>query len=99
MFRRKDATADEALPIAREVCAVCREHVIPFVVAHFDLIAEELRADGLHLGQGDKDVLRGTPTLGRSWQYIYKCERGWSAHSVAEAQDALNSLDYVFLGP
>jgi thiamine-phosphate pyrophosphorylase len=94
VFRMKDATPQEALPVAQEVRKVCRGAGVPFVLSRFVTLVDTLQPDALHLGAADGALSTARLLLPQS------IALGYSAHSVAEAELAHDSgADYVFLGP
>jgi len=94
VFRVKDASLEEARPLAQAVSMVCRDLRAAFVVSHFVELALELQADAVHLGAGDALIPQVRAAVGPGMRI------GYSAHSVEEAGERVAAgADYVFLGP
>jgi len=87
--RAGEAFVEAALPV-RDLCC---ERGVAFVVNDDAASAMELRADGLHLGQGD---LAGLAAWSPSWDAFL----GISAQTPDEALEAVGlGADYVGAGP
>lgn len=63
-LREKGASCSEALPMARELQAICAGAGVPFVVNDDLQLALEAGADGVHLGQDDMDCAEARAILG-----------------------------------
>ncbi|MDD6194505.1 MAG: thiamine phosphate synthase [Lachnospiraceae bacterium] len=63
-LREKNLTGLEKKQEALEVLAVCRQYGIPFVVNDDVMLAKEIGADGVHLGQSDMEIGRARELLG-----------------------------------
>ena len=55
-FRVKDVEQHEAASLAAPLQEICAAHDVAFVVNDSVPLAKRLKADGVHLGQGDGDV-------------------------------------------
>lgn len=91
---------DKAVPHASSVelgmklRQLCRRSSIPFIVNDSVELAQELNADGVHLGQEDGAARSARETLGP------RAIIGLSVGNVAEAKIALESdVDYIGVGP
>lgn len=94
VFRMKDADASEAIGHARRVRDVCSTARVPFVLAHFLELVEELHPDAFHAGLADGPL----PTI--RFKLPNGIPLGYSAHSVDEAAAAIEAgADYLFVGP
>jgi len=93
-FRVKDIDQHGAAALAAPLQAICRAHDVAFIVNDDIALAKRLKADGVHLGQGDGDPREARQELGRDAQIGVTCHG--SRHLALEAGDA--SADYVAFG-
>lgn len=93
-FRVKGLDEHEAARLAAPLQDICAAHDCAFVVNDSVALAKRLRADGVHLGQGDGDVREARETLGREAQIGVTCHA--SRHLAMEAGEA--GADYVAFG-
>ena len=93
-FRVKDVDQHEAAALAEPLQAICAEHDVAFIVNDSVALAKRLKADGVHLGQGDGDVSEARELLGRDAQIGVTCHN--SRHLAMEAAEA--GADYVAFG-
>lgn len=93
-FRVKDVDQHEAAALAEPLQAICAAHDVAFIVNDSVALAKRLKADGVHLGQGDGDVREARETLGRDAQIGVTCHN--SRHLAMEAAEA--GADYVAFG-
>ena len=92
-YREKNKDYDAMLKEAREVCAVCREYGVPFIMNDSVEIAMAVDADGVHLGLDDGDLKAARELLGEG-KII-----GASTHNVQEALSAqAQGADYLGCG-
>jgi len=84
----------EAARLAEPLQAVCARHGVAFIVNDSIALAKRLRADGVHLGQGDGSVQEARQALGRETQIGVTCHA--SRHLAMEAGEA--GADYVAFG-
>ena len=92
-YREKNKGYDDMLKEAREVCAVCREYGVPFIMNDSVEIAMAVDADGVHLGLDDGDLKAARERLGEG-KII-----GASTHNVQEAISAqAQGADYLGCG-
>ena len=92
-YREKNKGYDEMLKDAREVCAVCREYGVPFIMNDSVEIAMAVDADGVHLGLDDGDLKAARKLMGDD-KII-----GASTHNVQEALSAqAQGADYLGCG-
>lgn len=93
-FRVKDIDQHEAAALAEPLQAICAKHDVAFIVNDNVALAKRLKADGVHLGQGDGDVREARETLGKDAQIGVTCHN--SRHLAMEAAEA--GADYVAFG-
>jgi thiamine-phosphate pyrophosphorylase len=93
-FRVKGIDQHEAAALAEPLQAICAKHDVAFIVNDSIALAKRLKADGVHLGQGDGDVREARETLGRDAQIGVTCHN--SRHLAMEAAEA--GADYVAFG-
>ncbi|MED1863025.1 thiamine phosphate synthase [Fictibacillus nanhaiensis] len=95
-FREKGInclTGQKQLEMAKRIKKVCQEHNVLFIVNDDLELMKAVDADGLHVGQtdGKLDIIR-RETEGKLL--------GVSAHTLAEAEDAIvHGADYIGAGP
>jgi thiamine-phosphate pyrophosphorylase len=93
-FRVKGVDQHEAARLAEPLQAICAQHEVAFIVNDSIALAKRLRADGVHLGQGDGSAQEARQALGREAQIGVTCHA--SRHLAMEAGDA--GADYVAFG-
>ena len=93
-FRVKDVDQHDAAALAEPLQAICAAHDVAFIVNDSVSLAKRLKADGVHLGQGDGDVSEARELLGRDAQIGVTCHN--SRHLAMEAAEA--GADYVAFG-
>lgn len=93
-LRLKGVDVAEASRLAAPLQAICRAHNAAFIVNDDMALAHMLRADGVHLGQGDGDPRAARQLLGREAQIGVTCHA--SRHLAMEAGEA--GADYVAFG-
>ena len=93
-FRVKELDQHEAAALAEPLQAICAAHDVAFIVNDSVALAKRLKADGVHLGQGDGDVGEARELLGRDAQIGVTCHN--SRHLAMEAAEA--GADYVAFG-
>ena len=93
-LRVKGIDQHEAARLAEPLQAICARHEVAFIVNDSIALAKRLRADGVHLGQGDGRVQEARQALGREAQIGVTCHA--SRHLAMEAGDA--GADYVAFG-
>ena len=93
-FRVKDVDQHEAAALAEPLQAICAAHDVAFIVNDSVALAKRLKADGVHLGQGDGYVSEARELLGRDAQIGVTCHN--SRHLAMEAAEA--GADYVAFG-
>lgn len=93
-FRVKGTDQHEAAELAEPLQEICAAHDVAFIVNDSVALAKRLKADGVHLGQGDGDVKEAREELGREAQIGVTCHA--SRHLAIEAGEA--GADYVAFG-
>lgn len=93
-FRVKGIAEHEAARLAATLQEICAAKDCAFIVNDSIALAKRLRADGVHLGQGDGDVRAAREALGREAQIGVTCHA--SRHLAMEAGEA--GADYVAFG-
>lgn len=93
-FRVKDIDQHEAARLAEPLQAICAAHDVAFIVNDDVALARRLKADGVHLGQGDGDPKEARRLLGPDTQIGVTCHN--SRHLAMEAGEA--GADYVAFG-
>jgi thiamine-phosphate pyrophosphorylase len=93
-FRLKGVDQHEAVRLAAPLQEICAAREVAFIVNDSVALAKRLKADGVHLGQGDGTVREAREALGREAQIGVTCHA--SRHLAMEAGDA--GADYVAFG-
>jgi thiamine-phosphate pyrophosphorylase len=93
-FRVKNVDQHEAAALAEPLQAICAAHDVAFIVNDSVALAKRLKADGVHMGQGDGDVREARELLGPAAQIGVTCHN--SRHLAMEAAEA--GADYVAFG-
>lgn len=93
-FRVKGLDQHTAARIAEPLQALCATRDVAFIVNDSIALAKRLKADGVHLGQGDGSVREAREALGREAQVGVTCHA--SRHLAMEAGEA--GADYVAFG-
>lgn len=93
-FRVKGVGEHDAARLAGPLLEICAAQDCAFIVNDSIALAKRLRADGVHLGQGDGDVRDAREALGREVQIGVTCHA--SRHLAMEAGEA--GADYVAFG-
>lgn len=93
-FRVKGLDQHDAARLAAPLQAICAERDVAFIVNDSIALAKRLKADGVHLGQGDGDVKEVREELGREAQIGVTCHA--SRHLAMDAGEA--GADYVAFG-
>ena len=92
-LREKELGDAAFLQEAKELCALCRRHGVPFIVNDNVEIAIACGADGIHLGQEDMAANEARRRVGDAMIL------GVSVHTVKEARQAVrDGADYLGLG-
>lgn len=93
-FRVKGLDQHEAARLAAPLQAICAERDVAFIVNDSIALAKRLKADGVHLGQGDGEPKDAREQLGREAQIGVTCHA--SKHLAMEAGE--RGADYVAFG-
>jgi len=93
-LRMKGASADEIRPIALEAQRLCREAGATFIIDDQVALAQEIKADGVHLGKNDMPIDEARRRLGN--EFII----GGTANTFADVeQHYRNGANYIGCGP
>jgi thiamine-phosphate pyrophosphorylase len=95
-LRAKRETPQEILALGRQLHPLTRAAKLPLIVNDHLEVAQELQAEGLHLGQDDLSIATARQALGP------EAILGLSTHSLQQLRRAIESaelLDYVGFGP
>jgi thiamine-phosphate pyrophosphorylase len=93
-FRVKGLDQHEAARLAEPLQEICAAREVAFIVNDDIALSKRLKADGVHLGQGDGDPKDAREQLGREAQIGVTCHA--SRHLAMEAGEA--GADYVAFG-
>lgn len=92
-IREKELAYEEFVELAREVKKITDQYHVPYVVNDEVMIAKEIDADGVHIGQSDQELVEARKILGPD-KII-----GVSAQTVEQALEAeKNGADYLGVG-
>ncbi|MFC1808337.1 thiamine phosphate synthase [Candidatus Omnitrophota bacterium] len=95
-MREKDLGGDDILSLGEKLAALCRQKNATFIINDDPLLAREVGADGVHLGQ--EDLLRYP--LDKTRDIIGNKIIGVSTHSFDQFNLANKSnVDYIAYGP
>lgn len=93
-YRDKKHSVVERARHATELAALCRQHGVLFIVNDDVTLAEETRADGVHLGREDVSLAQARERLGPRAIIGVSCYDELARAEAAEKQGA----DYVAFG-
>jgi thiamine-phosphate pyrophosphorylase len=93
-FRVKGIDQHKAVELAAPLQEICARHDVAFIVNDSISLAKRIKADGVHLGQGDGDPREARQELGKEAQIGVTCHN--SRHLAMEAAEA--GADYVAFG-
>lgn len=93
-FRVKGLDQHDAARLAAPLMEICAAREVAFIVNDDVALAKRLKADGVHLGQGDGSPREAREVLGHAAQIGVTCHA--SRHLAMEAGDA--GADYVAFG-
>ncbi len=93
-YRDKELSDADFEAEARRILSVCRSYGVPLLINDRLDIAHRIKADGIHLGQGDISPVEARRLLGEG------AIIGLSTHNEAEALQAQAlPLSYINIGP
>lgn len=93
-LRAKQYAVEDLVELAHDLQLLCRQFKVPFVINDHLCLAQEIGADGLHLGQEDGSLQEARSQLPKGTLL------GRSTHSLAQARQALaEGADYLGFGP
>ncbi|MEZ5338709.1 MAG: thiamine phosphate synthase [bacterium] len=97
LCRLRNIDDESRRSIALQARRSCRAYKVPFVVSHDSELARLTEADGIQFGKADGELHE---LAGKAAETGEGIPWGYSAHSVEEAQAALDAgAAWVFLGP
>jgi hydroxymethylpyrimidine kinase / phosphomethylpyrimidine kinase / thiamine-phosphate diphosphorylase len=92
-YRAKDITPDDRREMAQKLCELCHQSNAKLIINDLPELANQVNADGVHLGQDDMPITQARQILGHN-KLI-----GISTHSVEEALKAeAQGADYIAIG-
>ncbi len=62
-YRDKSTNHEKKKQLAQKLQSLCQQYNTPFIINDDVLLAKELNADGIHLGQQDKDIAKARQIL------------------------------------
>lgn len=93
-LRDKSGSVREVLKTAKALKRIAKKYNVPFIINDRLDVAVAIDADGLHVGQGDIDIVLARKLMGKG-KLI-----GVSATNIEEAKKAkLRGADYLGIGP
>jgi len=93
-LRHKNATAQELFTLAEAVKFLCEEYLATFIINDNVYLAQQMAADGVHLGLQDMAVTQARQLLGNT-KII-----GGTANTLEDVlQRTAENCDYIGLGP
>ena len=93
-LRMKEASPEEILPIAQEALAMCRKYHATFIIDDHVELAEQIKADGVHLGKLDMPIAEARHILGRDFLI------GGTANTFEDILEHYKAgADYIGCGP
>ncbi|MBI4357158.1 MAG: thiamine phosphate synthase [Gammaproteobacteria bacterium] len=93
-YRRKNHSFEEQHQEAEVLCSLCRKHGALFLVNDDPMLAKEVKADGVHLGQHDGTVQAARNILGKNALIGVSCHNSLLLAQQSERAGA----DYVSFG-
>ena len=95
IIQYRDKLADQQqYDIAHRLCQLCRQHSVMFLINDNPVLAKEVNADGVHLGQTDTSLRTARQLLGKDKIIGISCHASLALASTAQQQGA----DYVAFG-
>jgi thiamine-phosphate pyrophosphorylase len=93
-LRAKGYDGETIRRVAEALIPICRDAGVPFILNDYPVLAAELDADGVHIGQDDGPLADARAIMGAG-KLI-----GRSTHSLEQAREALaEGFDYIGFGP
>ena len=93
-LRAKSFEQKKTLELARIIKPICNDYGVPLIINDHPIIAAEVNADGVHIGQDDGTI--------ENVRKLYKGCRivGRSTHSISQVREAQKEgADYIGFGP
>lgn len=93
-LRMKNCPLSEVEAVGRQVKALCKEHDAIFIIDDYVELAQELEADGVHLGKNDMPVAEARQVLGEGFLI------GGTANTFEDiVRHYQGGADYIGCGP
>lgn len=93
-LRMKNVAIQEILPVAREIQQLCRAYEATFIIDDYVELAQQLHADGVHLGTSDMPIAEARRVLGSGFII------GGTANTFDDIQKHYAAgADYIGCGP
>lgn len=93
-FRAKDYTEEKIHSYSKKISQVCKAKNVLFILNDYADIAQQVEADGLHIGQDDGSLKEARQNVGTEMLI------GRSTHTVEQAKLAeQEGFDYIGFGP
>lgn len=93
-LRYKKHFSDDAFTLAEAVKILCEEYLANFIINDNVYLAQQIAADGVHLGLNDMSIMEARSILGNT-KII-----GATANTFEDIQNHIqNGCDYIGLGP
>lgn len=95
-MREKQKSYDELVLLGKKLSKLCKERGVLFIINDNPVLAKEVDADGVHLGQEDIKEMQIEKVRGILKDRII----GLSTHSLEQVRKAnLMDIDYIAFGP
>lgn len=85
----------ERIELGLKLRELCTKYAVPLVVNDDYQLAQQINADGVHVGQDDTDIEKVSTAVGRQMFIGYSCN---NAQEIEHA-NLLDFIDYVGCGP
>lgn len=94
IIQYRDKTSADVLDIAKQLTALCHSHQVPLIINDDVELALAVKADGVHLGKEDGDILQAREKLGPDAIIGVSCYNSIERAQLAQEQGA----SYVAFG-
>lgn len=93
-LREKDTPKNELVQLGKRLLRITRKRKVPLIVNDSPILAKEIGADGVHLGEGDASIAEAREILGKNTIVGISCYGQIERGLTAERRGA----DYVAFG-
>jgi thiamine-phosphate pyrophosphorylase len=93
-YRDKSDNQQQRLTQATELKALCHQYAVPLIINDDITLAQQIQADGVHLGKHDMNIVKAKQQLGKQFIIGVSCYNQLSLAQQAIAQGA----DYIAFG-